>query len=213
MTLKSKVYYAGIEKNWEFFRSSYDRLDIEDLIWINTKWDSVLPYQSSHSIENIKKMFLNINKSEVKVVELGSYRGLLGDLILKEFSKVVEWHGYDINHSAIEDGIKNDRLFHHKLEEWFWEIDVSGFDVFVSTHTLEHFSFSQFKKVIHAVSVCEYLVLEIPIANDWSNCYGSHVLLTTFEQVESILNLTHNKIIDCSDNRKLIISLWKKKEE
>ena len=211
MGLREKMYEAGVVKNWGFFRDNYESLTIDDLVWINTKWDSVLPYQKSHSLNAMVKMFSSITENNLKVVELGSYRSFLGShLIEKVSSKVAEWHGYDINHAAIEDAIIHPQIFNHKLSKWFWEVDVSGYDIFVSSHTLEHFSFEQLKKIVETVSICKYLVLEIPLQNNWRGFRGSHVLLTTVEEVESLISATHIKLIDCSRERNWVVSLWRK---
>lgn len=210
MSLREELYKSGVERNWSFFRENYDKLTIEDLVWINTKWDSVLPYQKSHSLIPMSEMFKSVEKSSFKVVELGSYRNLLGSYIIDRFDAVSEWHGFDINHAAVEDSIEHPKLFSHKLSKWFWEVDVSGYDVFVSSHTLEHFNFSQFKKVIENVSVCEYLILEIPWQNTWRGFSGSHVLNTTIAEMESLFSTTHEKILDCS-KKMWVVSSWKRK--
>ena len=210
MTLREEAFEAGCRGDWGFIREEYDNLTIEDLVWINTKWDSVLPYQKSHSLGPMEKMFKIIHRPDLRIVELGSYRGFLGRFIIDRFGSIGEWHGYDINHKAIEETIEHPKLFGHKLSKWFWEVDVSFFDVFVSSHTLEHFNFAQFKRVIEHVSICEYLVLEIPWQANWRGFRGSHVLLTTIEEIESLLSKTHRKLIDCSNSKKWIVSAWRR---
>ena len=60
MSLRKQVFEAGSRGDWGFFREHYHKLSIQDLVWINTKWDDVLPYQKSHSLGAMHTMFESI---------------------------------------------------------------------------------------------------------------------------------------------------------
>lgn len=183
---------VGTTKKWDDYREVYDQLTIEDLIKINTAWDSILPLQNHADtaivIEVLKKI-----KSKLRVVELGCYRGLLAQKSIASLPDNIEsWVGYDINHKAIEYGEKhnkNSKYVGVKQTQWFWDTEIGVPNAFVSTHTLEHFRWEQFKKVLLHVSDCDWIVLELPIThNNWRGYRGSHVLEASVEDIKNFLS-------------------------
>lgn len=211
MGIREVAYQAGVDRNWNAFRELYSQLSIEDLIWINTQWDAVLPYQRSASVGRFGAMFNKI-KEDLRVVELGCYRGELASHILTTTkANIWSWGGYDINHTAVEEAVKHKKFSAFKLNQWFWEKDLVSYNTFVCSHTLEHFSFPQAEKILKNASVCKYIMLELPL-DKWDHYCGSHVLEATVEQLDEILSKTHIKFFDESKYDRpgsIMFSGWK----
>jgi hypothetical protein len=202
--LKTRAYIAGIQRNWNDYRRIYNELTIEDLISINTAWHNALPSQNYAKIGVFASMFKAVKENNLRVVELGCYEGWLAHRMIENYpDKITRWVGYDIDHRAIDAiNLKTPNLFIRskktfegvKLNKWFWEVDVSTYDVFVCSHTLEHFNDKQAIKILNHVNVCKYLFLEIPFGGNWHNFRGSHVLQAKRDEVENLLSFTHRKM-------------------
>ena len=206
------AYDAGVHKNWDDFRVVYDKLTIYDLIWINTSWDTILPPQHHASVHYFKKMFRKIGRDYLRVVELGCHRGRLASEVMRaldgEAYGIKEWVGYDINHAAIRDCSQHAKFQGVALTNWFWEVFPTGFDVFVCAHTLEHFNREQAGRILQlAIEDCKYILLEVPVAEQWRNYRGSHVLRASHRDFDQFLGYTHRRFANFS-SKKILIGGW-----
>jgi hypothetical protein len=208
------AYKAGLLKNWDDFRAVYNDLTIKDLVSINTAWDIKLPEQNHSSVGLYRKMFEMIELDELRVVELGCHRGNLARKVLESTTrKIKDWTGYDVNHKAVAVANRiSEPPFHGvKLNQWFWEVWLSGFNVFVSAHTLEHFNKGQVFKILERVATCNYLLLEIPFRKSWDGYRGSHVLDASEEEIARFLAPMYKCIFEAGGLHKSRVTAWRKR--
>lgn len=175
MSIRDDLYQAGVDKDWNTYRTLYPMINIDDLIYVNTEWDSHLPCQDYAQVDYFREMFWKILGPK-KVVELGCHRGKLATEVLKiNHNGLIKcWHGYDINHKAIDDAYTDSLFEALKLQDWFWNTYVDCYDTFVCAHTLEHMAYWQVLKIFVHVQRIPNLLLEIPFG-DWHNFRGGHV--------------------------------------
>jgi hypothetical protein len=196
---------------WNIWRKHYDKLSITDLIWLNTAIDSLFPKQAYFTLDRIKEAFVEFFRTEagLSVIELGCHQGHLAKTLFETFN-ISHWEGYDVSYSAIDRSVIDNRRYRAvKMTKWFHEISIpSYYNVFVSSHTLEHLSFNQVEKTIEAVlrAGITYMMIEIPFklngAPEWKDAHGSHVLYSTRQNFEDMIqSYGFSKIYYNTDNR------------
>ncbi|MHA2112611.1 MAG: class I SAM-dependent methyltransferase [Candidatus Hodarchaeales archaeon] len=206
----SKAYYSVVSGEWNQYRTIYSELTIDELVQMNTKWDSLFMKQNCANKEVWKEMFAAIEfDNPLWVIELGCHEGGLANYIMQE-DKISRWLGYDINHKAIDRAFekRKDNIYFTpmKLGRWFYELPLQPVDVFVCSHTLEHFSDAQAIAIIDHVKHIEFLLFEVPFevpSGNWNNYKGTHVLRGSGEDMNNKLDQTHEKIWQKIENLNL----------
>lgn len=156
----------------------------QDLVRINNLWYAAL---NEDRVFYNRKWINNFLKKEVvefpaRVVELGCFRGELARDVLPNFEDIVCWDGYDICSAAIDFTVcKDQRYTATKLTCPFCRIPDFKFEIFVSTHTVEHLSSEEAVDLLGFIERnCRKAVyLEMPIPESgkkWRGGASSHVL-------------------------------------
>lgn len=179
-----QINEAQKKTDWDVYRKFYPSLSFQDCMRVSETFDQLWPHQAFFSLEAIQQIFdfveLNIAEA-IKVIELGCHEGHLAKSMLGKYESIASWSGYDINHRALlRSVVDDDRYRAIALNDWFHHIELPEFNVFVSSHTLEHLDSEQAIKVFDQISEkAIFLVLEIPISEDgqdWQGYKGTHVL-------------------------------------
>jgi len=200
------------KQGWNLYRDYYDLLTFEDLVVLNDKLDELFPNQNHFNEQVIKGYFDQLVSEELFVLELGCHVGNLAKTMLREYSNVTRWTGLDISKSVIKRTIVRDiRYFSFHLETWFFETKLPIFNVFISTHTLEHMRLTEVFKCLKHVDPVTYMILEIPLSkNRWYNYGGTHILDANKDTLKRIFTELG---YDCKNEvGDLLIFLEKKKE-
>jgi len=169
-------------KNWDFYRDNYlaGNYTHDDLIVINDYWFDILREQVFFHPAWAKRL-LGFLVDGFEVVELGCYCGELAMLMLNQFPNIYSWKGYDVCSKAIKHSKQHEKYHPIHLSEKFWDTKIETHDVFVSTHTLEHFASHEVFSILDYIEpkTRHAMYLEMPIKEKgkvWRGGGSSHVL-------------------------------------
>jgi len=143
-------------------------------------------------------------KEKVRVLEFGGGLGHLADYILGKYDDKIElWHNYDMQTFALTDcACKHPKYTGYVSTKFFWEQDFEKpYDVFVSTHSIEHIKGHEVKKLLDKMrSLVDFMYLESPICDDshglmpennvnlfFVRCSALHILEIGWEQIYDML--------------------------
>ena len=90
------------------------------------------------------------------------------------------WIGLDVNYHAISESVVKDKRYRGvKLTQWIYDAVHVPWNVFLSSHTFEHFNGDQIGRTIRWAyeSGFEFMIIEMPFCkvNGWFGYQGSHV--------------------------------------
>lgn len=170
--------------NWDFYRDNYiqGKYSYADLVEINELWYPLLRRQVFFHPVWARRFFKQFNGKKLNVIELGCYQGELAEEIMARFpTKIGKWVGSDICESALYNAVVSDPFEPMFLDEPFYKQQLDGFDVFISTHTLEHMIWPEVFQVFDKVnqSNIDSVFLELPVKENgkkWRGGGSSHVL-------------------------------------
>jgi len=154
-----------------------------------------------------------MKRLDLKVVELGGYEGELALQILEIYPKI-QWLNVEIIKHRIKRGLENYRYREHVLSNQLWneKLELRGYDVFVSSHTLEHLNAVQVKHLFHYLigNKIEYLILQTPVkanGQTWQGYGGAHVLRMGSNHMKKMLNPSYCLVCE----RGAWHSIWRKR--
>jgi len=216
---KEAIIHRIIEKiDWDLWREHYDELTFTDQRRI---YDAVLPtfpqqegYDASFFLRAFKRMvdagvyYL----SEMKVAELGPFRGELAAIVLKEF-RVRRWAGYEISRWAVERTRPEAVKLGYQgiaMERQLWDDDLPPFDIFLSSDTIEHFSDKDAKRILDVgCEKADFLIMQIdckPKGASWKGYEGTHKIEMTIEDVIEYLEEKEFVLVERSGIRIFLAS-------
>ena len=179
------------------FRSDFPSLTFDALKEKYEQWYTTAPHQTRFS----KTFFVNcfkyivkiLRRGNLKVLELGGYEGELALQILKIYPGI-QWLNVEIVKHRMKKDLANYSYREHVLSDQLWneKLNVRGYDVFASSHTLEHLSDMQVKLLFHYLvsNSIRYLILQLPIqakGQTWQGYGGAHVLRMGSNQIKKLL--------------------------
>ena len=187
-----KIKHGGTE-GFNLWREYYDKLTFNQHKDIVNHWnDGFLLERSAHpsffvwAFRRLTKAGMDL--SEARIAELGPADGWLAYNCLTKI-RFKSWTGYDISRLMVERTLPEAKglgFTNTELHKQFWGTNVEEFDIFVSSHTIEHLSNNHFKELLKFVSSrADSLILEIYVKGnrtDWENYGGSHIL--TFDRTD-----------------------------
>jgi hypothetical protein len=179
---------------WDIYRECFPDLSIGDLVKLELIWDEWFPKQAHFSLDLISELFIEAQSvlDKLEVIELGCHQGYLAKDILSRFN-IDSWTGYDINKSALKRSVVEDERYTTValVDKWFHEIDLPDFNVFVSSHTLEHMYLEEVEKtIVHVSQLAKYMILEIPIleaGQKWKGYGGTHTLTCDRQTIRDLI--------------------------
>lgn len=193
--VEATVHKTLVDNNWDYYRSMYinGMYSFDDLVRLNNIWYHKIQNQEFYNL-NKALNFFSILDGPVSVVELGCYRGSLAKSILAENKNITSWLGYDICSDALDETVVTDKRFTpvYMDDQWYFQ-HKGDFDIFVSTHTLEHMTVLEVQEVLAKLDVwCKRAVyLELPLIESgkvWRGGASSHVLRWGRKQFRDIFN-------------------------
>ena len=211
------------KRNWDFYRRNYRRgkytfTQLKELndIWTQYIMNSSLP-QYRYDPILMEQAFSMIPDLKKKVIlELGCGHGYLAGEMLNKF-EIKKWTGLDISKVAVENSVCTNEEYHPlDLKGQFWETKYSDeYDVFVSTHALEHFIWPEIPLILEEIDA-NWLILEVPL-NDrdkvWRKGASSHVLDKGWLWLKTIIKDHGFNIIydQRSRTKKMnVVGMWEK---
>lgn len=180
------------------YRENFDILSYQQHSEIYKDVLNEYPIQNSSNISGFNELLKLINIKDKYIFELGGWMGDLADVILKENEDIIYWHNYDIVTELVLHQIPKDNRYKLKiLDDFVWNKNdeiVDFYNIFVSTHTIEHFSINFLNKLVDFINnrKFKYLILEAPLPKqykpDWNNHDTLHVLSLSWYQIFLIFN-------------------------
>lgn len=184
---------SGISE-FNFYRLVYDELSFEDLKRLNTRWYTMYPEQDRFDTNFVLTCIDEIighNGHFLRVHELGGYQGELAWEILSKRPRIT-WTSFDIiKHKIIPELQNNFSEYVLNKQLWKSNIGLEG-HVFISMHTLEHFSNTEFLELLDYLfkQNIKYLILQLPVkpeGHSWKNYFGSHLLTYGSDKIKELL--------------------------
>lgn len=190
------------------YRAVYKSLTFEDLKLLHKIWSERYPIQRywvrtfGFYMDCIEYVIKDLKRKKLKIVELGGYDGELASFVLKKYPRL-SWLNIEIQKHDATPSLMNYDYYEHVLSKQVWEenINLTEYDIFLSTSTLEHFTNEEFVKILNYLvsNKIKYLVLKIPIAPNgqtWEGARSSHLLTMGSNQMKRLLNKSYTMVVE-----------------
>ena len=178
------------EENFDLYRKNYGKFSFRDLQKIYNEWFRLKEGKRSFHLSRITSFFSYIHskKKRVTVFEFGCWNGALAAEMLRVMGKfILKYAACDICSAALsncDSSLLGREKFQRKyLNKQLWSYSdrtysLRGFDVFISSHTLEHISDAELNKLFDKIKGIRFLILELPFDpwKKWQGYGGNHVL-------------------------------------
>jgi hypothetical protein len=126
-----------------------------------------------------------------RIMELGGWNGELADAVLKVETNITAWDNFEICPSVPAVCV-DERYTHCAADDFVWNLDREfDYDMFVSSHALEHLTADDLRKLLHIVAHIPYLAFQLPFPpnGSWAGTTCFHILeLTPAEFVDVVLS-------------------------
>lgn len=194
-------------ENFNDFKKEYESYTFSDKVEINKKIGKMFPGQSNWNYKSCVEFINEIAENNLKIVELGSWDGGLAEKVITSLpkEKISLWEGYDIpgNKNKI---FQNKKFNLYSLNDYFWkQKECKNYDLFIASHTLEHFDIKELKKLVSFLSSnkIKYIYSDTPILQNWKNTWNTHVLEISKKEFENIfLSSGYVKIKETGPHKK-----------
>lgn len=168
-----------------------------------------------------KHIVKTLKRSNLFVVELGGFEGALALEILKMYP-TMQWLNVEIIKHRMKRGLEKYRYKEYVLSEQLWreELDLGKYDVFVSSHTLEHLSNVQVKRLFECLILnnIKYLILDIPVrpnGQTWHGYSGTHILTVGSNHLKKLLSSSYVLVFERSTSPQAYewYSIWRRRRK
>lgn len=181
--------------NYDKWRENYNNMTFkEQKEFYNEFYETHLDQGWKSHLDDLIKAFQQI-KGYSNVIELGCNDGTLAQAMIKRFP-ILKWHGYDISRTALMKTKVDTPVYQFsELNSQFWEcVDVTGYDVFIASHVLEHLSFKQVKLLLNHITPIKYWIIAMPeLKSNWKGYLGTHVLEVRWKEITAYAKLLKRK--------------------
>lgn len=130
-----------------------------------------------------------------KVVEVGGWKGELAQYCLSKYSNEIrDWTNIEFCENAIKKTVPMDSRYEAICPKsfcWFTKGHrLTGYDIFVSAHTIEHLSDDHMARLIQAISGISVVMFDAPLTaegEDWNDFLGTHKLKMGWNKVNGLM--------------------------
>lgn len=179
---------------WDKWREQYYDLTNEQQLEFANACADRFPSQEHHNLECFRTLFRDHVKPGAQVLEVGGWKGELARKCMAEFD-IKTWTNIEFCHRAAQQTVPMDPLrgaynvMSPVAFDWFMSPPLGDTreDVFVSAHTIEHFSASHLEGLLRHVAGIPIVMLEAPIGDgpsNWSGYMGTHKLESGWTTVD-----------------------------
>jgi len=204
--VKALTMLAGITE-FNFYRMVYKDLSFADLKRLNTRWYTMFPDQGRFDSKFVKDCLREANVESV--AELGGYQGELAFECLT-VNPHLRWVSFDIIPHKTLPELRKYEFSEYVLQKQLWHslIDLSGFQAFVSMHTLEHFSNTEFLELLDYLfkQKIRYLILQLPVKpedHSWKHYFGSHLLTYGSNKIKQLLGKRYELVREVAKGERM----------
>jgi hypothetical protein len=184
---------------WNKWRELYPVLTDEEQREFANECAASFGHQEHHNIKCFETLFTEFARPNCIVFEVGGWKGELAKKCLEKF-EINAWVNMEFCQTAIEQTVSmpEGRGTYYPVQpdcfEWFKgepNFFLAGaFDVFVSAHTIEHFSDEHLAQLLDFTKNIPIVMLEAPISNEgnsWNDYVGTHILKMGWNAINEIM--------------------------
>jgi hypothetical protein len=175
------------------WRSGYDELTPEQMSEFYNEMYLRYPEQKSFHLDSVVSCLSGID--DARVFEFGGWDGKLAEMALAQLPNVSAWHNYDCCASAVlkSRSVEDDRYSGVVCSPKCWDDKHPGFNVLVSSHSIEHIRRKELALLIDSLVDLEYVYLDAPLPKrgptSWSGYFGSHIYEVGWDETISDLSV------------------------
>ena len=126
------------------YRARYGGMSYGDIVDAHSVMYEGHPVQKHYDRERLLAFFGGITE-RVSVVELGGWDGEVAAMILSAKPNIERWVNHEICREAASASVCLDSRYEVFSGKFIWECDLSEFNVFVASHSVEHITAEQWK--------------------------------------------------------------------
>jgi len=191
-----RIKAGGKPVSFDLWRKHYRQLTFRQQVDIYNAWALRYPNQGSHyclpavlkAIEEVKQ---KLNKNVLRIIELGGYQGELAFDVLTCYPNFI-YVNYDFCSIAIQrtkPKLKGYKFWNVRLKKPFWQIPIQKYDLFITSHTLEHMINEEVFKILNHIKQTPFIYVQMPIRHIGYDGVGAgHICSLSWLQIEKHLN-------------------------
>lgn len=205
MLSEEDIQKIGWTGDFDWFRRVYPTMTFEELKRLYGIWYVKYPEQRYYNIiwftECIRDAMLELGRNDLKIVEIGGYNGELALEMFRIFNKI-EWLNIEvIGHNQLKE-LQNYNYKEQVLSKQIWDEnpDISKYDFFITSDTIEHFPDNEVINIFEYISSSKikYLSMKIQIIDNgqvWDGQAAAHLINMGTEKAKSILSDLNYELI------------------
>jgi hypothetical protein len=168
-------------KVFDTWRALYDKLSDKEQIEFYDDIEKKWPWQQHFHVSYFVPAFTG---TPVRVLEVGGWKGELASQMLRLAPWILSWKNIELCPRAVEKTVPMpvEGVYSAEIPDtfkWFKKKRAIEADVFVSAHTIEHFTDQDLWKLLMWADGIPLICLEAPISfgsNNWDGYGGTHIL-------------------------------------
>ncbi len=122
-----------------------------------------------------------------QVCEVGGWDGQLASLVLSANPSTLDWVNHEVcREAALGHGIDDPR-YRVQCDGWVWDQDLSGSDVLVASHSLEHMTEAHLRTLLAATAHMRAAFIQVPNDMMPGPC-ASHILGISVQELADVVS-------------------------
>lgn len=168
-----------IPTSFNDWRRDYYKLTVQEQKAYHNKLEAEYPIQN-HGDYSALNTFLSSLNSNIKVLEMGGWKGDMAKRMLSERFHLTSWTNIEICPNAAKKSIIEDIRYKvivpEQFDWWNYFFRFEEYDAFIALHVIEHLTYEHVSQLLNRVK-CKYLYFEVPLseAQSWDNYGGTHI--------------------------------------
>jgi len=184
----------GVFNEW---RERYGKMSYAEMRAFYDRMEEIYPNQEYTDRGSIRK-FLDMVEMEteqpIRVVEVGGWKGELGDHMMSGDDRIVEWLNIEVIQKALSEPVcKRDGYWAAVPPDYMWNVGwrYGIFNTAILGHVIEHIKAAELVRMLDVLKVVKFIYVEAPIRMktkdvNWYDYLGTHVLEIGMEEVECL---------------------------
>ena len=177
--------------DWDGWRKKYPTMTWKENVEFHDEVGRQFPNQSYFSAAAARIFFNAIGKDAGNVFEVGGWDGELASSIWDLLPLESTWDNYEVCR-VIQPIVDSERFVQIIPSDFVWNLPMETFSkyrTFVSSHTIEHITMSDLKKLVRCLYAVKYVHVQAPLRDapiSWNDFGGTHIFEGAWPDVVSI---------------------------
>ncbi len=152
--------------------------------------EAAFPSQQHHDVSRYEHVFKYMQG--VSVLEMGGWKGELACFCLNRYN-ISKWTNIELCQAAANKTVFEDARYEVIVPNrfaWFTAERSRHFDVFVSSHAIEHLHDNHLTQLLDYIAGIPVVFLEAPLQEDgqsWDNDWSTHILTFGWAHIRSMM--------------------------